>query len=50
MVVHEHNMHNYQEVYDHFSLTVPEYYNFAFDVIDRIAEKPPTTVSQKPRS
>ena len=39
MVVHEHNMHNYQEVYDHFSLTVPEYYNFAFDVIDRIAEK-----------
>lgn len=32
-----HNMHNYQEVYAHFSQKVPEYYNFGFDVIDRLA-------------
>jgi len=34
-----HNMHNYQEVYDHFSFDVPEYYNFGFDQIDHLAAK-----------
>ncbi|HNQ29409.1 MAG TPA: AMP-binding protein, partial [Methanolinea sp.] len=39
MAAAEHNMHNYREVYDHFSLKVPEYYNFGFDQVDRLAAK-----------
>ena len=37
MSVAGHNMHDYQEVYAHFSQKVPEYYNFGFDVIDMLA-------------
>ncbi|MCE5298101.1 MAG: AMP-binding protein [Methanoregulaceae archaeon] len=32
-----HNMEDYEETYRTFSLEVPEYYNFGFDVIDRLA-------------
>jgi len=35
----EHNMTDYEETYRNFSLDVPEFYNFGFDVIDRIAQK-----------
>ena len=32
------NMENYEETYNSFSLDVPEFYNFAFDVVDKWAE------------
>ena len=32
-------MTDYEETYRNFSLDVPEFYNFGFDVIDRIAQK-----------
>jgi acetyl-CoA synthetase len=35
----EHNMVDYEETYKNFSLDVPEYYNFGFDVIDAYARK-----------
>jgi acetyl-CoA synthetase len=35
----EHNMTDYEETYRNFSLEVPEFYNFGFDVIDRMAQK-----------
>ncbi len=35
----EHNMLNYEETYKNFSLDVPEYYNFGFDVIDAFARE-----------
>jgi len=35
----EHNMTDYEETYRNFFLDVPEFYNFGFDVIDRIAQK-----------
>ncbi|WP_035589187.1 acyl-CoA synthetase [Hippea jasoniae] len=34
----KHNMENYEEEVKNFRLEVPEYYNFAFDVVDRWAE------------
>ncbi|HUU75576.1 MAG TPA: AMP-binding protein [Methanoregulaceae archaeon] len=33
----EHNMTDYEETYQNFTIEVPEYYNFGFDVIDRMA-------------
>lgn len=35
----EHTIKEYDEIYRSFSLPVPEYYNFGFDVIDALAEK-----------
>jgi acetyl-CoA synthetase len=35
----EHNMADYEETYQHFSIEVPEFYNFGFDVIDALAKK-----------
>ena len=35
----EHNIMNYEEFYRNFSINVPEYFNFGFDVIDAWAEK-----------
>lgn len=32
-----HNMHDYDEIYAKFQQSVPEYYNFGFDVIDKLA-------------
>ena len=32
------NMENYEETYNSFRLDVPEFYNFAFDVVDKWAE------------
>ncbi|MCI0785859.1 MAG: acyl-CoA synthetase, partial [Chloroflexi bacterium] len=32
------NMQDYQETYRNSSLEVPEYFNFAFDVVDKRAE------------
>ena len=32
------NMENYEETYNTFHLDVPEFYNFAFDVVDKWAE------------
>ncbi|HJJ55556.1 MAG TPA: AMP-binding protein [Methanocorpusculum sp.] len=34
-----HNMTDYDEVYSKFSIAVPEYYNFGYDVIDAWAKK-----------
>jgi len=39
------NMGSYDEVYNNFKWDVPEYYNFAFDVIDKWAEKKPQKVA-----
>ncbi len=38
-------MGSYDEVYNNFKWDVPEYYNFAFDVIDKWAEKKPQKVA-----
>lgn len=35
------NMQNYEETYKSFKWSVPEYYNFGFDVIDKWAEEKP---------
>ncbi len=35
----EHNMTDYEQTYRDFSITVPEYYNFGFDVIDAWAKE-----------
>jgi acetyl-CoA synthetase len=35
----EHNITDYDELYRNFSIDVPEYFNFGFDVIDAWAEK-----------
>jgi acetyl-CoA synthetase len=35
----EPNMTDYDETYAHFSLHVPKYYNFGFDVIDEWAKR-----------
>ncbi|MEN6610857.1 MAG: AMP-binding protein, partial [Methanoregulaceae archaeon] len=35
----EHNIMDYEEFYRNFSINVPEYFNFGFDVIDAWAEK-----------
>ena len=32
------NMQDYEETYASFQLDVPEFYNFAFDVVDKWAE------------
>ena len=32
------NMQNYEETYASFRVDVPEFYNFAFDVVDKWAE------------
>ena len=32
------NMQDYEQTYNSFRLDVPEFYNFAFDVIDKWAE------------
>ena len=32
------NMQDYEETYASFRLDVPEFYNFAFDVVDKWAE------------
>ncbi len=37
----EHNMTNYEETRKEFEWDVPEYYNFAFDEVDRHAEQTP---------
>ena len=34
-----HNMMDYEETYSTFSIAVPEYYNFGFDVVDAWAKK-----------
>ncbi|HJK00535.1 MAG TPA: acyl-CoA synthetase, partial [Methanocorpusculum sp.] len=34
-----HNMTDYEETYSTFSIAVPEYYNFGFDVVDAWAKK-----------
>ena len=34
-----HNMTDYEETYSTFSIPVPEYYNFGFDVVDAWAKK-----------
>ncbi len=34
-----HNMQNYEETYANFSVTLPEYFNFGFDVVDAWARK-----------
>ena len=34
-----HNMTNYEETYSKFSIAVPEYYNFAYDVVDAWGKK-----------
>jgi Acyl-coenzyme A synthetases/AMP-(fatty) acid ligases len=39
MTESEHNMVHYEDAYAHFSLHVPEYFNFGFDVIDEWARK-----------
>ena len=36
---HPHNMTNYEETCETFSIPVPEYYNFAFDCVDALAKK-----------
>jgi len=38
---HEEKKNGYQSVYKDFSIRVPEYYNFGFDVIDQWAKKDP---------
>jgi acetyl-CoA synthetase len=35
----DHNMPDYDEVYSHFKIDVPEFFNFGFDVIDAWANK-----------
>lgn len=35
----KHNITDYDETYNSFSIDVPEYYNFSFDVIDALARK-----------
>jgi acetyl-CoA synthetase len=39
MVDTEHNMLDYEETYAEFSIQVPEYYNFGYDVIDAWAKR-----------
>ena len=41
MTEEEHNMSDYEETCAGFSVEVPEYYNFGYDVIDTWAEKDP---------
>ncbi len=36
--MHQHNMLDYAKEREDFQLEVPEYYNFAFDVVDQWAE------------
>lgn len=35
----QHNMTDYEETYASFSIDVPEYFNFGFDVVDALAKK-----------
>ena len=35
----QHNMENYEQVKATFSIEVPEYFNFGFDVVDAWAKK-----------
>ncbi|WP_209631222.1 AMP-binding protein [Methanofollis sp. W23] len=35
----EHNMENYEETYADFTIDVPEYFNFGYDVVDAWAKK-----------
>ena len=37
--IHRHNILDYDETYNSFSIDVPEYYNFSFDVIDTLAQR-----------
>lgn len=37
----EHNMYDYEKVREEFEWDVPEYYNFAFDAVDKQAEERP---------
>ena len=39
-MIHPHNMTDYDKTYALFRNTVPEYYNFAGDVIDKWAADP----------
>ena len=34
------NMRNYEQEHASFTLTVPEFFNFGFDVVDQWAEDP----------
>ncbi len=44
----EHNLTDYEATYASFSIDVPEYYNFGFDVIDKwVRISFPKTVSGK---